>query len=248
MVTLEQRCWLLFLLLLVHRSVAMVVRPMGTKFRTGPQFRPPVREAYTGEIGPRDVVLKLYDIGTPTIVFVFKTLAFKEGWWLPKLSLSVGGRCWSFDGEPEETYEGILERVSGGKALRTFNCGPTTKSDEEIDAILAEMAVTNYTQEDYDFFFRNCNHFALDLAERLTDDGVSDADTKFIDERVLHESEAILSDMPFGQVQQMLTRKIVREVQLFLIKGWRKEWKRSVAEYEEAQGIPVDQRIVYTKD
>lgn len=27
-------------------------------------------------------------------------------------------------------------------------------------------------QDEYCFFFRNCNHFALDLAERLADGGV----------------------------------------------------------------------------
>ena len=226
----------------------MAVRPKRTAFRTGPQLRPPVREATAVEAGPRDVVLKLYDISTPALVTAFKALAFKEGWWFPKLSISVGRRCWSYDGEPEETYDGILERVSGGKPLRTFNCGPTTKSDEEIDAVLAQMATTDYTEDEYDFFFRNCNHFCFDLAERLTDDGLSEADSKFIDEHVLHESEAILSDLPLGEFQQTLTRKITREIQLVIIKSWRKEWKAQLAEYEEEQGIPLDQRIVYTKE
>ena len=32
-----------------------------------------------------------------------------------------------------------------------------------------------------------------------------------------------------------------------VIKSWRKEWKRQLAEYEEEQGIPLEERKVYAK-
>ena len=64
----------------------------------------------------------------------------------------------------------------------------------------------------------------------------------------MHESEAILSDLPFGAFQQTLTRQITKQVQLVIIKSWRKEWKCEIAEYEEEQSIPMEQRIVYTKE
>ena len=221
---------------------SLAVRAKLNAFRTGPQLRPPERIEPSAPPGPRDVVVKVYDISTPELVTAFKVLAFKDAFWFPKLSISVGRRCWSYDGEPEETYDAIIENAAGGKALRTWNCGPTSKTDEEIDALLAEMAATDYTPDEYDFFFRNCNHFCFDLAERLTD-GWSDADATYLDEHVLHESEAILSNLPGGTFQQTLTRRVTRQVQKIIVKAWRKEWKRALAEYEEEQGVPMEQRI-----
>ena len=161
---------LALLLLLPAEVVGMAVRPKLTVFRTGPQLRPPARETPAADAGARDVMLKLYDISSPPLVSAFQALAFKEGFWFPKLSIGVGRSCWSYDGEPEalhplspgpsplssftilssslqETYDGILERVSGGKPLRTINCGPTSKSDAQIAQIIAEMGATDYTQD-----------------------------------------------------------------------------------------------------
>jgi len=60
---------------------------------------------------------------------------------------------------------------------------------------------------------------------------------------VLHESEAILNSMPGGAFQQSMTRTVTRQVQKIIVKSWRKEWKRALAEYEVEQNIPVEQRI-----
>ena len=54
------------------------------------------------------------------------------------------------------------------------------------------MASSDYAPEEYDFFLRNCNHFCVDLAERLAGP-FSAEDAKFMEEIVLHESEAILN-------------------------------------------------------
>ena len=87
-----------------------------------------------------------------------------------------------------------------------------------------------------------CNHFCFDLAERLAGPWEAD-DAKFMDERVLHESEAILNSLPGGSFQQSMTRSVTRQVQKIIIKSWRREWKRALAEYEEEQNIPLEQRI-----
>ena len=65
-----------------------------------------------------------------------------------------------------------------------------------------------------------------------------------MDENVLHESEAILNSLPGGAFQQSMTRSVTRQVQKIIIKSWRREWKRALAEYEEEQNIPVAERIV----
>ena len=106
------------------------------------------------------------------------------------------------------------------------------------------MASTDYAPEEYDFFLRNCNHFCLDLSERLAGDGAwSKADATFMDEHIIHESEAILNSMPGGAFQQSMTRSVTRQVQKIIIKSWRKEWKRALAEYEEENDIPLADRV-----
>ena len=82
-------------------------------------------------------------------------LAFKEAYWFPKLSVGVGRRTWSYDGEVEETYDAIIENASGGPPLRTWNCGSTGLTDAEIDTLLRQMGETDYTTDEYDFFFRS---------------------------------------------------------------------------------------------
>ena len=60
---------------------------------------------------------------------------------------------------------------------------------------------------------------------------------------MLHESEAILNQMPGGAFQQKMTRAVTFQVQKIIIKSWRKEWKRSLREYEEEQKVPFAERI-----
>lgn len=228
-----------------HRSYSqnplMRVRPKG--MRPGPNYERPERIVYTGDVGERDVVVKLWNIGNPELAQVMSVLSSKKGYWFPKLSIAVGDRTWSYDGRPEATYDAIIASASGEPPIRVWNLGATTKSDEEIDAMIAEMAATDYATNEYDFFFRNCNHFCVDLAERLAPDsgGWSPEDMEFVDSRVLAESEAILNNMP--SFQEKLTRSVTFQVQKVIIKAWRKEWKRALAEYEEKEGIPEEKRV-----
>ena len=52
--------------------------------------------------------------------------------------------------------------------MLTFNLGQSNMNDHEIDELLTSMGETDYTPEQYDFFYRNCNHFCDDLSQRLT--------------------------------------------------------------------------------
>lgn len=265
------------LVLALDAAAGMTVRPKISTSRPGPNLEPPPREDAVAAPGPRDVVVKCYDISTPELNQAMSLLAFKPAYWFPKLSIAVGSRVWSYDGEPEQTYDAIIANAAGGPPLKTWNLGPTSMSDAEIDDVIAQMAATDYTPAEYDFFLRspprartltasrhclpcvgscltfvtamrhaprNCNHFCYDLSERLTgESGWSADDAVFIDERVLHESEAILNSMPGGAFQQSMTRTVTRQVQKIIVKSWRKEWKRALAEYEVEQNIPVEQRI-----
>ncbi len=49
--------------------------------------------------------------------------------------------------------------------------------------------------------------------------------------------------MPGGAFQQKMTRAVTFQVQKIIIKAWRKEWKRSLQEYEQEQNVPQAERI-----
>ena len=81
----------------------------------------------------------------------------------------------------------------------------------------------------------------MDLSERLAEQPWDPVDAQFVDEHVIAESEAILNKMP--GFQQTMTRSVTRQVQKIIVKSWRTEWKRALAEYEEEEGIPQADRI-----
>ena len=143
------------MLALAGTTLGMAVRPKLSTTRPGPNLEPPQRIDAAAPPGPRDVVVKLYDISTPELCKAMSLLASKPAYWFPKLSIAVGPRTWSYDGEPEATYDQIIENAAGGPALRTWNLGPTSLSDAEIDALIAQMGATDYTPEEYEFFMRN---------------------------------------------------------------------------------------------
>ena len=103
---------LLAAVLLAH-AAALAVRPKLAGLRPGPNLQPPVRLDSTEAPGPRDVVIKLYDISTPELCKAMSLLASKPAYWFPKLSVGVGRRTWSYDGEPEETYDAIIQNAAG---------------------------------------------------------------------------------------------------------------------------------------
>ena len=125
--------------LVLPHAAALAVRPKLTALRPGPNLRPPARVDPTEPPGPRDVVIKLYDISTPELCKAMSLLASKPAYWFPKLSVGVGRRTWSYDGEPEQTYDAIIQNAAGGPPLRTWNCGATALSDAEIDAEIDEV-------------------------------------------------------------------------------------------------------------
>ena len=135
-------------------ATGMAVRPKLKGCRPGPNFHPPQLVPPSAAPGQRDVVVKLYDISTPELCKAMSLLASKEAYWFPKLSVGVGRRTWSYDGEPEETYDAIVENAAGGPPLRTWNCGPTSLTEAEIDDVIAEMGATDYTPAEYDLFLR----------------------------------------------------------------------------------------------
>jgi len=224
----------------IHMALALAARPKLTSSRPGPNLEPPERIDPVSPPGPRDVVVKVYDISTPELRQALSVLVSKPVYWFPKLSVSVGQRTWSYDGMPEETYDAIIENAAGGPPLRTWNLGPTSLSDAEIDAVIAEMGATDYTPQEYDFFYRNCNHFCFELAERLASPWAAE-DAQFIDEKVLHESESLLNQMP--GFQQKMTRAVTFQLQKIIVKSWRKQWKRALKEYEREQGVPMQARV-----
>ena len=104
--------------LFLPHAAALAVRPKPATLRPGPNLQPPVRVDPAEPPGPRDVVIKLYDISTPELCKAMSLLASKPAYWFPKLSVGVGRRTWSYDGEPEETYDAIIQNAAGTSPVR----------------------------------------------------------------------------------------------------------------------------------
>ena len=241
-------------LLLPELAIGLAARPKLTSAREGGSLAPPPREASPPPCSARDVVVRVFDISTPGLCKTLSLITQKDVLWFPKMTVSLGGRTWSYDGEVERTVPRIVENAAGGPPLLTLNLGPAELSDGEIDALLDEMGSTDYTPAEYDFFYRNCNHFCTDLADRLVQrgGGGTPLPREFIEVRryaslvssqlapyhtltvpqdaVLAESESLLVRMPGAQ--QQLTRSVTRQVQRVIVAAWRTQWKRALAEYE----------------
>mmetsp|Transcript_16191 Transcript_16191/g.51902 ORF Transcript_16191/g.51902 Transcript_16191/m.51902 type:complete len:251 (-) Transcript_16191:24-776(-) len=220
-------------LLLPELAIGLAARPKLTSAREGGSLAPPPREASPPPCSARDVVVRVFDISTPGLCKTLSLITQKDVLWFPKMTVSLGGRTWSYDGEVERTVPRIVENAAGGPPLLTLNLGPAELSDGEIDALLDEMGSTDYTPAEYDFFYRNCNHFCTDLADRLVQrggGGGTPLPREFIEDAVLAESESLLVRMPGAQ--QQLTRSVTRQVQRVIVAAWRTQWKRALAEYE----------------
>ena len=121
---------LLAAVLLAH-AAALAVRPKLAGLRPGPNLQPPARLDSTEAPGPRDVVIKLYDISTPELCKAMSLLASKPAYWFPKLSVGVGHRTWSYDGEPEETYDAIIQNAAGALHVPPPACMPRPHPSHE---------------------------------------------------------------------------------------------------------------------
>jgi hypothetical protein len=225
----------LLLLFLPALVASLAVRPKLTASIEGGSGRKPTLQPPKATAGPRDVVVKVYDLATPPVMKSLELLTGKDLYWFPKLTVGIGGRTWTYDGEVERTVDAIVENAANGAPLRTFNLGPTELSDEEVDALLVEMSKADYSSAEYDFFFRNCNHFCDDFSQRLLGDAPgSGVDREFMEKAILEESESLLCKMP--GFQQSITRSVTFQIQKAIVKAWRKEWKRALAEYAEEHG------------
>ena len=110
-----------------------------------------------------------------------------------------------------------------------FHTGECVYDDAGIDAVLQKME-SDYNENEYDFFFRNCNHFADDLGRRLSDG--NEVDRKFMEDYVIFESESLLCNM--ASFRRSMTMAVTRQIQKIVIVSWRRSWKKALAEEAEA--------------
>jgi hypothetical protein len=184
------------------------------------------------QIGPRDVVIRCYDISSDGKLAPALSLATsKKVHWFPKLTCAVGDRAWAYDGEIEITSNTVVERAAGPPVF-AFNLGESVYDDAGIDEVLRKMEA-DYNEEEYDFFFRNCNHFADDLGRRLS--GGNEVDRKFMEDYVIFESESLLCNM--ASFQRSMTMAVTRQIQKIVIVSWRRSWKKALAEEAEASKV-----------
>ena len=83
-------------------------------------------------IGPRDVVIRCYDISNDgSLAAALSLAAAKRVHWFPKLTVGVGARCWAYDGEIERTSNDVVAAAAGPPVFE-FNLGACAYDDAGI--------------------------------------------------------------------------------------------------------------------
>ena len=112
--------------------------PKRTEFREGIGGATKEQAVAVGEtvacakqpIGPRDVVIRCYDISSDGKLAPALSLATsKKVHWFPKLTCAVGDRAWAYDGEIEPTSNTVVARAAGSPAGWKTNFTPRHRRD-----------------------------------------------------------------------------------------------------------------------
>ena len=112
--------------------------PKRTEFREGIGGATKEQAVAVGEtvacakqpIGPRDVVIRCYDISSDGKLAPALSLATsKRVHWFPKLTCAVGDRAWAYDGEIEPTSNTVVARAAGSPAGWKTNFTPRHRRD-----------------------------------------------------------------------------------------------------------------------
>ena len=102
-----------------------------------------------------------------------------------------------------------------------------TLSAEEVQRIVDEDLVTDWTAEDYHVFDKNCVHFADALGARITQEGIP----RPLLRGVLDVSERMLDSLP--DWRRKLGRRVMNEVTRLVVVSWgraSKEGKEKAAD------------------
>ena len=121
--------------------------PKRTEFREGIGGATKEQAVAVGEtvacakqpIGPRDVVIRCYDISSDGKLAPALSLATsKRVHWFPKLTCAVGDRAWAYDGKKRCINQ--MSRPTPNRPLQSFICTPVGEIEPTSNSVVARAA------------------------------------------------------------------------------------------------------------
>lgn len=118
---------------------------------------------------PTRVLATIYDIGGPYTSILSMSVQKK----LPMIA-HIGIRCYNkeycYSDHVEVRPVQVMQEIMRDNQQVTLDLGPAKLSEEELNKLLSELEA-DWQAQDYNMFDKNCNHFALLLASKASENG-----------------------------------------------------------------------------
>jgi hypothetical protein len=171
------------------------------------------------------VLATVYEIGGP-LTGILSTSVAKKLPLIPHIGIRVHGVEYFYSDHIEYRTIPVMEEMLGDRPQVTIDLGPSTKSPEEVKAIV-ESLDADWTADDYHVFDKNCLHFSDVLAQRVTSGGMPQQLTRGL----LDITERMLDSLP--EWRRALGRRVMNEVTRLVVVSWgraSKEKKEAAAD------------------
>jgi hypothetical protein len=173
-----------------------------------------------------NVLATVYEIGGP-LTGILSTSVTKKLPLIPHIGIRVYGKEYFYSDHIEYRSVPVMEEMLGEMPRVSLDLGKCTLSAEEVQRIVDEDLVTDWTAEDYHVFDKNCVHFADALGARITQEGIP----RPLLRGVLDVSERMLDSLP--DWRRKLGRRVMNEVTRLVVVSWgraSKEGKEKAAD------------------
>jgi len=174
---------------------------------------------------PSRVLATLYEIGGP-LTNVLSTSVAKQLPLIPHVGIRVHGVEYFYSDHIEVRSVPVMEEMLGDRPQVTLDLGPATVDADKVQNLLDELE-PDWEAKDYHVFDKNCVHFAMELADKITEGGAP----RELMQGPLDVSERMLDSLP--EWRRALGRRVMNEVTRLVVVSWgkaSKEKKESIAD------------------
>lgn len=189
---------------------------------------PAVPEAVSGD--ESNVLATIYEIGGP-LTGILSTSVAKKLPLIPHIGIRVYGKEYFYSDHIEYRSVPVMEEMLGDMPRVSLDLGKCTLSPEEVQRIVDEDLVADWTADDYHVFDKNCVHFADALSARCTQDGIP----RPLLQGVLDVSERMLDSLPEWRMK--LGRRVMNEVTRLVVVSWGRASKENKEKAADKLGL-----------
>jgi len=178
---------------------------------------------------PTRVLATLYEIGGP-LTNVLSTSVAKQLPLIPHVGIRVHGVEYFYSDHIEYRTVPVMEEMLGDRPQVTLDLGPATVDADKVQNLLDELE-PDWEAKDYHVFDKNCVHFAMELADKITVGGAP----RELMQGPLDVSERMLDSLP--EWRRALGRRVMNEVTRLVVVSWGKASKEKKEAAAEKLGL-----------